>query len=136
MQEESQIHQNQPTPATSFKLKNFIQLITSVNPKNRFCIGFVSQLVNKWCQFDCSAINKKLVDTSGTPTFSSNMVIVLIVAFALQLGLGTIGGFLFTIRRRKCRQNIARKTLDSPIAFTCRLFRFTQIRRKQFEACQ
>ena len=36
MQEESQIHQNQPTPATSFKLKNFIQLITSVNPKNRF----------------------------------------------------------------------------------------------------
>lgn len=46
MQEESQIHQNQPTPATSFKLKNFIQLITSVNPKKSlFALGLFLSLL-------------------------------------------------------------------------------------------
>ncbi|WP_291290973.1 ABC transporter ATP-binding protein [Enterococcus sp.] len=95
MQEESQIHQNQPTPATSFKLKNFIQLITSVNPKKSlFALGLFLSLLTSGASLIVPQLTKKLVDTSGTPTFSSNMVIVLIVAFALQLGLGTIGGFL------------------------------------------
>ena len=95
MQEESQIHQNQTTPATSFKLKNFIQLITSVNPKKSlFALGLFLSLLTSGASLIVPQLTKKLVDTSGTPTFSSNMVIVLIVAFALQLGLGTIGGFL------------------------------------------
>lgn len=95
MQKESQIHQNQPTPATSFKLKNFIQLITSVNPKKSlFALGLFLSLLTSGASLIVPQLTKKLVDTSGTPTFSSNMVIVLIVAFALQLGLGTIGGFL------------------------------------------
>ena len=95
MQEESQIHQNQPTPATSFKLKNFIQLSTSVNPKKSlFELGLFLSLLTSGASLIVPQLTKKLVDTSGTPTFSSNMVIVLIVAFALQLGLGTIGGFL------------------------------------------
>ncbi|QCT91093.1 MULTISPECIES: ABC transporter ATP-binding protein [Enterococcus] len=95
MQEESQIHQNQPTPATSFKLKNFIQLITNVNPKKSlFALGLFLSLLTSGASLIVPQLTKKLVDTSGTPTFSSNMVIVLIVAFALQLGLGTIGGFL------------------------------------------
>ncbi|MGQ5521214.1 ABC transporter ATP-binding protein [Enterococcus gallinarum] len=95
MQEESQIHQNQPTPATSFKLKNFIQLITSVNPKKSlFALGLFLSLLTSGASLIVPQLTKKLVDTSGTPTFSSNMVIVLIVAFALQLGLRTIGGFL------------------------------------------
>ncbi|WP_279282017.1 ABC transporter ATP-binding protein [Enterococcus gallinarum] len=95
MQEESQIHQNQPTPATNFKLKNFIQLITSVNPKKSlFALGLFLSLLTSGASLIVPQLTKKLVDTSGTPTFSSNMVIVLIVAFALQLGLGTIGGFL------------------------------------------
>ncbi|MFN6735100.1 ABC transporter ATP-binding protein [Enterococcus gallinarum] len=95
MQEESQIHQNQPTPATSFKLKNFIQLIMSVNPKKSlFALGLFLSLLTSGASLIVPQLTKKLVDTSGTPTFSSNMVIVLIVAFALQLGLGTIGGFL------------------------------------------
>lgn len=95
MQEESQIHQNQPTPATSFKLQNFIQLITSVNPKKSlFALGLFLSLLTSGASLIVPQLTKKLVDTSGTPTFSSNMVIVLIVAFALQLGLGTIGGFL------------------------------------------
>ena len=64
------------------------------------------------------------------------MVIVLIVAFALQLGLGTIGGFLLRYVGESAVKTLRERLLDSPIAFTCRLFRFTQIRRKQFEACQ
>lgn len=94
MQEE-RFQQKQPATETTFKLKQFIHLITSVNPKKSlFALGLFLSLLTSGASLIVPQLTKRLVDTSGTPTFSSNMVVVLIVAFALQLGLGTLGGFL------------------------------------------
>ena len=78
-----------------FKMKDFIHLIVSVNPKKGlFLIGMLFSLITSAASLVVPQLTKTLVDASGTPTFSTSMLVVLILAFVLQLGVGTLGGFL------------------------------------------
>lgn len=84
-----------PQANGSFKMKDFIRLIVSVNPKKSlFILGMVLSLITSGASLIVPQLTKGLVDNSGTATFDRHMLIVLILAFALQLGLGTLGGFL------------------------------------------
>ena len=78
-----------------FKMKDFIHLIVSVNPKKGlFLLGMLFSLITSAASLVVPQLTKTLVDASGTPTFSTSMLVVLILAFVLQLGVGTLGGFL------------------------------------------
>ena len=94
MQQEARLTELSQT-AHAFKLKDFTRLIVSVNPKKSlFVIGMVLSLITSGASLIVPQLTKGLVDNSGTATFNSQMLVVLILAFALQLGLGTLGGFL------------------------------------------
>ncbi|WP_430610696.1 ABC transporter ATP-binding protein [Enterococcus sp. DIV0876] len=94
MQQEARLTELSQT-AHAFKLKDFTRLIVSVNPKKSlFVIGMVLSLITSGASLIVPQLTKGLVDNSGTATFNSQMLVVLILAFALQLGLGILGGFL------------------------------------------
>ncbi len=83
------------TGKAPFKLKDFIQLINSVNPKKAlFFVGIALSLVTSGASLIVPQLTKGLIDTSELARIDSRMLIVLILAFVAQLGFGTIGGFL------------------------------------------
>lgn len=94
MQQEARLTEL-PQAKQTFKLKDFTRLIVSVNPKKSFFIvGMVLSLITSGASLIVPQLTKGLVDNSGAATFNSQMLVVLILAFAVQLGLGTLGGFL------------------------------------------
>ncbi|MEO1768943.1 ABC transporter ATP-binding protein [Candidatus Enterococcus ferrettii] len=83
------------TGKPAFKLRDFIRLINSVNPKKfLFFLGIGLSLVTSGASLIVPQLTKGLIDTSELARIDSKMLVVLILAFAVQLGFGTIGGFL------------------------------------------
>ncbi|WP_119325810.1 ABC transporter ATP-binding protein [Companilactobacillus musae] len=79
----------------TFKFKDFLHLINSVNPKKSlFILGMLLSLVTSGASLVVPQLTKSLVDTSGLSKIDSKMVVVLILAFLIQLGFGTIGGYI------------------------------------------
>lgn len=88
------IRQNLPK-SSKFNFKNFLQLINSVNPKKSlFIIGLLLSLVTSGASLIVPQLTKGLVDTSGLSKIDGKMLAVLILAFIIQLGFGTIGGYI------------------------------------------
>ncbi|KRL29557.1 hypothetical protein FD33_GL000853 [Companilactobacillus paralimentarius DSM 13238 = JCM 10415] len=84
-----------PKRTGTFKFKDFLQLINSVNPKKAlFLLGMLLSLVTSGASLVVPQLTKKLVDTSGLSKIDSKMLVVLILAFVIQLGFGTIGGYI------------------------------------------
>ncbi|MCH4009001.1 ABC transporter ATP-binding protein [Companilactobacillus sp.] len=82
-------------PTSKFKFKDFLQLINSVNPKKSlFLLGMLLSLVTSGASLIVPQLTKGLVDTSGLSKIDGKMLAVLILAFVIQLGFGTIGGFI------------------------------------------
>lgn len=81
--------------SSKFNFKNFLQLINSVNPqKSLFIIGLLLSLVTSGASLIVPQLTKGLVDTSGLSKIDGKMLAVLILAFIIQLGFGTIGGYI------------------------------------------
>lgn len=81
--------------SSKFNFKNFLQLINSVNPKKfLFIIGLLLSLVTSGASLIVPQLTKGLVDTSGLSKIDGKMLAVLILAFIIQLGFGTIGGYI------------------------------------------
>lgn len=81
--------------SSKFNFKNFLQLINSVNPKKSlFVIGLLLSLVTSGASLIVPQLTKGLVDTSGLSKIDGKMLAVLILAFVIQLGFGTIGGYI------------------------------------------
>ncbi|AKP02429.1 multidrug ABC transporter permease [Companilactobacillus farciminis] len=81
--------------SSKFNFKNFLQLINSVNPKKSlFIIGLLLSLVTSGASLIVPQLTKGLVDTSGLSKIDGKMLAVLILAFVIQLGFGTIGGYI------------------------------------------
>ncbi|APX71149.1 ABC transporter ATP-binding protein/permease [Companilactobacillus allii] len=79
----------------NIKLKDFLKLINSVNPKKGiFVLGLLLSLVTSGASLIVPQITKGLVDTTKLTHMNNKLIIILIIAFAIQLGFGTIGGFL------------------------------------------
>ncbi|TGD21907.1 ABC transporter ATP-binding protein [Companilactobacillus suantsaicola] len=84
-----------PKQKETFNFKDFLKLINSVNPKKAlFFLGMLLSLVTSGASLIVPQLTKNLVDASGLSKFDSKMLIVLILMFIIQLGFGTIGGFI------------------------------------------
>lgn len=95
MEREAVLLEERPATTKKFKFKNFIQLINSVNPKKSlFVFGMLLSLVTSGASLIVPQLTKGLVDTSGLSKVDGKMLVVLILAFVIQLGFGTIGGYL------------------------------------------
>lgn len=95
MEREAVLLEERPAATKKFKFKNFIQLINSVNPKKSlFVFGMILSLVTSGASLIVPQLTKGLVDTSGLSKIDGKMLAVLILAFVIQLGFGTIGGYL------------------------------------------
>ncbi|WP_125587916.1 ABC transporter ATP-binding protein [Companilactobacillus jidongensis] len=95
MRSEAVMRRDLPRSKGNIKLKEFLQLINSVNPKKGiFILGLLLSLVTSGASLVVPQLTKGLVDTSQLAKIDGKMLAVLILAFAIQLGFGTIGGFL------------------------------------------
>lgn len=95
MEREAVLLEERSAATKKFKFKNFIQLINSVNPKKSlFVFGMLLSLVTSGASLIVPQLTKGLVDTSGLSKIDGKMLAVLILAFVIQLGFGTIGGYL------------------------------------------
>lgn len=84
-----------PKSNGTFKFKDFMHLINSVNPKKSlFVLGMLLSLVTSGASLVVPQLTKGLVDTSGLSKIDGKMVAVLVLAFLIQLGFGTIGGYI------------------------------------------
>lgn len=80
---------------SNYKLKDFLRLILSVNPKKSlFAIGLFLSLLTSGASLIVPQLTKGLIDTSKLAQIDKTMLIVLVLAFVAQLAFGAIGSFL------------------------------------------
>lgn len=80
---------------SNYKLKDFLRLIMSVNPKKSlFAIGLFLSLLTSGASLTVPQLTKGLIDTSKLAQIDKRMLIVLVLAFVAQLAFGAIGSFL------------------------------------------
>lgn len=80
---------------SNYKLKDFLRLILSVNPKKAlFAIGLFLSLLTSGASLIVPQLTKGLIDTSKLAKIDKTMLIVLVLAFVAQLAFGAIGSFL------------------------------------------
>ena len=80
---------------SNYKLKDFLRLIMSVNPKkSMFAIGLFLSLLTSGASLIVPQLTKGLIDTSKLAQIDKRMLIVLVLAFVAQLAFGAIGSFL------------------------------------------
>ncbi|MQS89708.1 ABC transporter ATP-binding protein [Companilactobacillus mishanensis] len=95
MRDGAMMQRDLPKRTGNFKFKDFLSLINSVNPKRGlFVLGMLLSLVTSGASLIVPQLTKGLVDSSSLSKIDSKMIVVLVVAFAIQLGFGTIGGFI------------------------------------------
>ncbi|MFD1417303.1 ABC transporter ATP-binding protein [Companilactobacillus keshanensis] len=95
MHNHSMVMEDLPKTKGNMKIKDFLKLINSVNPKKAiFILGLLLSLVTSGASLVVPQLTKGLVDTSNLAKIDGRMLWVLILAFVVQLGFGTIGGFL------------------------------------------
>ncbi|MDN6692093.1 MAG: ABC transporter ATP-binding protein/permease, partial [Enterococcus sp.] len=95
MDRDMSMAEKQPKTKSTYKLKDFIRLITSVNPKKAlFALGLFLSLLTSGASLIVPQLTKGLIDTSKLAKIDKTMLIVLVLAFAAQLAFGAIGSFL------------------------------------------
>lgn len=80
---------------TTYKLKDFMRLINSVNPKKFvFIFGLFLSILTSGASLLVPQLTKRLIDTSQLAKIDSNLLTILVLAFVSQLAFGAIGGYL------------------------------------------
>ena len=80
---------------SNYKLKDFLRLIMSVNPKKSlFAIGLFLSLLTSGASLIVPQLTKGLIDTSKLAQIDKRMLIVLVLAFVAQLAIGARGSLL------------------------------------------
>ncbi|MDM8213892.1 ABC transporter ATP-binding protein [Enterococcus hirae] len=94
MRDETLLWEDAPQPTKKFKFSDFLRLINSVNPnKKLFLLGMLLSLITSGASLLIPQLTKNLVDTSALARLNGQMIAVLVTAFAIQLGFGTLGGY-------------------------------------------
>lgn len=95
MDRDISLAEERPTAKSSYKMKDFIRLIMSVNPKKAlFIIGLFLSLLTSGASLIVPQLTKGLIDTSKLSQIDRKMLLVLVLAFVAQLAFGAIGSFL------------------------------------------
>lgn len=80
---------------STYKLKDFMRLINSVNPKKTlFLFGLFLSILTSGASLIVPQLTKGLIDTSQLAKIDGKLLGVLALAFIAQLVFGAIGGFL------------------------------------------
>lgn len=73
---------------TTYKLKDFMRLINSVNPKKFvFIFGLFLSILTSGASLLVPQLTKRLIDTSQLAKIDSNLLTILVLAFVSQLAL-------------------------------------------------
>lgn len=73
---------------TTYKLKDFMRLINSVNPKKFvFIFGLFLSILTSGASLLVPQLTKGLIDTSQLAKIDSNLLTILVLAFVSQLAL-------------------------------------------------
>ncbi|MDT2753351.1 ABC transporter ATP-binding protein [Enterococcus pseudoavium] len=95
MDRDISLAEERPTAKSNYKMKDFIRLIMSVNPKKAlFIIGLFLSLLTSGASLIVPQLTKGLIDTSKLAQIDRKMLLVLVFAFVAQLAFGAIGSFL------------------------------------------
>lgn len=95
MRDGAMLQRDLPKRTGKFKFKDFLHLINSVNPKKSlFLLGMLLSLVTSGASLVVPQLTKGLVDSSSLSKIDSKMIVVLGLAFLIQLAFGTIGGYI------------------------------------------
>lgn len=95
MDRDISLAEERPTAKSNYKMKDFIRLIMSVNPKKAlFIIGLFLSLLTSGASLIVPQLTKGLIDTSKLAQIDRKMLLVLVLAFVAQLAFGAIGSFL------------------------------------------
>lgn len=95
MHNEAMMGRELPKSNGTFKFRDFMRLINSVNPqKGLFILGMLLSLVTSGASLVVPQLTKGLVDTSGLSKIDGKMLAVLVLAFMIQLIFGTVGSFI------------------------------------------
>lgn len=111
-----------PKSNGTFKLKDFLKLINSVNPKKGlFIIGLSFSLVTSGASLIVPQLTKSLVNSSGLSHLNTGMIVILVIAFIAQLGFGAMGGFLLRYvgetAVRTLRERLWNHLLKLPVSY-------------------
>ena len=94
----------------SFKFSDFLRLLNQLNSrKGLFLIGLLLSLVTSATSLVVPQLTKKLVDTSNLVKFNFKMLAVLILAFLIQLGFGTVSSYLLRYFGENAVKNLREK---------------------------
>ncbi|CUS25540.1 hypothetical protein FC70_GL001072 [Paucilactobacillus oligofermentans DSM 15707 = LMG 22743] len=111
-----------PKSNGTFKLKDFLKLINSVNPKKGlFIIGLMFSLVTSGASLIVPQLTKKLINSSGLSHLDTRMIAILVIAFIAQLGFGAVGGFLLRYvgetAVKTLREKLWKHLLELPVGY-------------------
>lgn len=110
------------TKKSNYKLKDFLRLILSVNPKKMlFIIGLVLSLLTSGASLIVPQLTKGLIDTSRLAQIDKKMLLVLILAFIAQLAFGAIGSFFLRFvgesAVKTLREKLWEHLLQMPVSY-------------------
>lgn len=105
-----------------YTLKDFIQLINSVNPKKvLFLLGLFLSILTSGASLIVPQLTKGLIDTSQLAKIDGKLLSILVLAFVSQLAFGAIGGFLLRYVGetvvKLMREKLWRRLLYLPVSY-------------------
>lgn len=110
------------SPKSSYKFADFMRLLNSVNPKKKvFALGLLLSIATSGASLIVPQLTKGLIDSSRLTAVNRQVLIVLLLAFAAQLVLGALGGFLLRLAGesavRSLRDKLWEHLLQLPVSF-------------------
>lgn len=117
MDRDMSMAEKQPKTKSTYKLKDFIRLITSVNPKKAlFALGLFLSLLTSGASLIVPQLTKGLIDTSKLAKIDKTMLIVLVFSLCGTISIWSNRELLVALRRRECGQNITGKIMEPFVA--------------------
>lgn len=114
---------NDPKVApTTYRFKDFLRLIKRVTKlKGLFFFGIILSIFSSGATLLVPQFTKDLIDTSKLAQIDKKILIILLLAFAAQLALGTLSGFILRYvgesSVRQLRTELWQQMLYLPVSF-------------------
>ncbi|GGB08759.1 ABC transporter ATP-binding protein [Macrococcus hajekii] len=102
---------------SNFKVKDFMALVNSVNPKKAiFALGMLLSLMTSGASLIVPQLTKNLVDSSQLMSLNKRMLFILAFAFIAQLVFGAVGSYLLRFVGESTIRSLREKLWDHLLA--------------------
>lgn len=107
---------------SSYRFKDFLKLINRVTKrKGLFAVGIILSIFSSGATLLVPQFTRDLIDTSKLAQIDKKLLVILLLAFAAQLALGTISGFILRYvgesSVRQLRKELWQQMLYLPVSF-------------------